>query len=429
VAPGTPIVVERLDDALQVLRGAAFVQILPESGHGAEYTVALTHGAVLHLDGDAHFERRRLLALLFRRNLLLEYEHTVLVPSLARISRDIGSTVAVDRDAPSDGAHAGELRLDLLQLCREVFVDLFSRVVGFEDLETREARADFLADFNEYELGFRAKYAADPETAVARALVAKDRILARHFDPAWEHRARMVESGGDDGEMPDDLMGLLLRNREHYAQWGDDASWREAMLFMVASIGSTGNALCHAVADLLDWSGDDPDRIAQLDDPAFLSRAFRDSVRLHQTNHLLRTAVADAVLPSGVVVPAGAIVAVDRAAVNRELEARSDAPELRFAPDRTLEDGLRDHGLSFGDGPHSCIGRTMVLGDRGTRRDGQEEDGLEGLAVATLVELFRAGVRRIPDDPPTLVGDMAREMWDRFPVVMGGRARRDAEAA
>lgn len=416
------VLIDRLDDALHVLRGGSFVQILPESGHGAEYTAALAHGSVLHLDGEAHFERRRLLALLFRRKVLLDYEHTVLIPALERISRDIGWTAtgdpSVDDERDGDG-----LRLDLLQLCREAFVDLFSRLVGFEGLETREARASLLADFTDYEIGFRAKYIADPATAVERALAAKDRILARHFDEPWRRRALAFESGEFDDALPDDLIAILLRHREHYLQWGDDASWQEAMLFMVASIGSTGNAICHAVADLLDWSGDDPDRLQQLEDPALLSRAFRDSVRLHQTNHLLRTATEDATLPSGMTVPAGAVMAVDRAAVNRELESRSDAPDQRFTPERTLEEGLRDHGLSFGDGPHSCIGRTMFLGDRGTRREGQDEDGLEGLAVATLLHLFRVGVRRVPDDPPTRVGDMAREMWARFPVAMGSRHR------
>lgn len=420
MAVGTATVtVERLDDALHVLRGGSFVQILAESGHGAEFTAALAHGSVLHLDGQAHFERRRLLALLFRRKVLLDYEHAVLIPALERISRDIGRAVSDGSGEP--GRDGGGLRLDLLRLCREAFVDLFSRLVGFEGLETPEARSEFLTDFHAYEIGFRAKYVADPATAVEHALAAKDRILARHFDAPWRRRADALASGGDDHALPDDLMTLLLRHRDHYAQWGDDAAWQEAMLFMVASIGSTGNAICHAVADLLDWTGGDASRADQLGDPAFLSRAFRDSVRLHQTNHLLRTAIEDVVLPSGTAVPAGAVVAVDRAAVNRELEARSDAPEQRFAPDRVLEDGLRDHGLSFGDGPHSCIGRTMVLGDRGTRRSGQEEDGLEGLAVATLQHLFKAGVERISDDPPTRVGDMAREMWDRFPVVMGRR--------
>lgn len=415
----TPLMVERLDDALHVLRGGSFVQILPESGHGAEFTAALAHGSVLHLDGEAHFERRRLLALLFRRKVLLDYEHTVLIPALERISRDIGRAMS---DGSGDPGRDGDgLRLDLLRLCREAFVDLFSRLVGFEGLETPEARSQFLTDFHEYEIGFRAKYIADPAVAVERALAAKDRILSRHFDAPWQRRVEALASGDDDGTLPSDLMTLLLRHRDHYLQWGDDATWQEAMLFMVASIGSTGNAICHAVADLLDWADGDAARTEQLGDPVFLSRAFRDSVRLHQTNHLLRTAVEEVTLPSGIAVAAGAVVAVDRAAINRELESRSDAPEQRFTPERVLEDGLRDHGLSFGDGPHSCIGRTMVLGDRGTRRSEQEEDGLEGLAVATLQHLFRVGVKRIPDDPPTRVGDMAREMWDRFPVVMGRR--------
>lgn len=409
------IVVDTYEDARHVLRHPSYVQILPTSGHGAEHTAALAHGSVLHLDGDDHFERRRLLSTLFRRDLLLAYEQQTLLPALARI---LGELVAGPGGA--GGTKGDVVTVDLLTLCREVFVDLFSRLVGFEGLEDRAGRSAFLEDFAIYERGFRAKFVEDPEEAVAAALDARDRILGRHFVAAWERRARALEGAvpadAEGAALPKDLMTLLLQHREHYRRWGDDAQWREAMLFMVASIGSTSNAICHAVGDLLTWLAAGPERRANLADPGFLEAAFRDSVRLHQTNRLLRTAVAEDALPSGQHVPAGVVVAVDREAVNLDIEARSSRPEVRFAPDRSCPQGVRGQGLSFGEGPHTCIGRTMVLGEQVVRAGGSDGGELEGLAVTTLRYLFDAQVSLVPEDPPALVEGMARETWERFPV-------------
>ena len=411
-APDVPITyVGDYVDGVHVLRSPAYVQIRPESGHGAEYTTVLAHGTVLHVDGEDHFERRRLLSALFRRRILDQYESEVLLPSLERTM----SELAV---AGSSSDH--QVTVDLLDVCRDVLVDLLARLVGLKGLETRAEREVFLEDFADYELGFRAKFVEDPAVAVRRALCAKDRILERHFSPAWEQRTetvRGVEAGDlPASALPNDLITLLITNREHYGRWGNDVAWREALLFMVASVGSTANALCHAVADILGWVEANPEQRGSLRDSAFLDTAFRESVRLHQTNVLLRTVRTDDTLPSGRRMPAGSVAAVDRDTINRGLEARSTCPQERFDPNREMAVGVHDYGLAFGDGPHSCIGRTMVMGEYGTSSS-RDTGQLQGLAVAVLGHLFSWGAELVPQSPPEMVPGMNRETWMTFPVV------------
>lgn len=395
-------------DAIHVLRSAAYVQITPESGHGAEWTRHLAHGTVQHLDDDDHFERRRILASLFRRRSLAHYERDVLIPSLDRTTADLGT-----------GRDGSTVAVDLLRVTREAFLSVLARLVGLTGLDTAESRAVFLDDFAVYELGFRAKFVEEPRSAVLAAMEAKNRILERHFQPAWDERVAALSIGADDAaERHDDLITLLIENLDHYRRWGDDAAWREALLFMVASVGSTANAVCHAVADLFGWVSEHPEDRDALVDPSFLSDAFRDSVRLHQTNVLLRTVRQPDQCPSGRSMPSGSVAVVDREAINRGLEAETGGADVRrFDPRRQMPAGRHDFGLAFGEGPHACIGRTMVLGEHGTARE-RQDGRLDGLAVATLAHLFSRGLAPDPEQPPVFVEGMARETLVRFPVIV-----------
>jgi len=400
-APGlTQHDITDVEDATYVLRHAVqFAPIMHEA------TAELNAGTVVHINGDEHFERRRILSQLFRRSAMEEHERTVLIPEL---------------DAALERLRAdGTTRFDLLLFLRTAYAAILARVVGLHGLETEAGRLEFEHDFAIFERGGRSKYAVRPEELVPPAIAAQERLLTRNFEPAWAERLAHFDRHRRDPvgtpPLPNDLITLMIVHGDHYAQWDDKAIRNEACLLMVASVGSTANALCHAVYDLITWSEADPARRAALTDPEFLSRSFRESVRLHQTNVMQRLATEDVVLPSGLSVRRDEIVAVNRHAVNHYIE-RTSGTDTRFDPDRAAVGELQTYGLAFGDGPHNCIGRNMVLGDVGHE---QEAGRREGFAVATLSRLFAAHLALDPADPPRQVEDFAREFWLSFPVTVG----------
>lgn len=409
-----PVVeVSEFSDAMFVLRHKDFVPIRQESGHGQQYVALVGRDTLVDLHGDQHFARRRMLSTLFTKATILSYEQAVLDPAL----HESLAAVEVEGGAP----------LDLLRWCRETFTHLMIRVVGLRDLDSAEKRQEFVDDFVLLERAGRSKYSTDPSALAQAGLDAMRRIKAKNFLPAWRAELAIVrrEEAGERPDSPDNLVRVMARHRKHYAGWDDEVTLREAGLFMIASIGSTSNAVCHAVVDLLRWLGEHPDQRDRLGDPDFLARAFRESVRLHQTNVIYRTALADVVLPSGIEVPQGHLAMINRIAVNRELERW--APETRrFDPFREVAKPAHDFGLSFGEGPHSCIGRMMVLGERSDAV--RAKNPRDGLAVMTLHALFAYGVALSAADPPRMYDDMSRESWQTVPATFTGRPVWEADA-
>ena len=108
----------------------------------------------------------------------------------------------------------------------------------------------------------------------------------------------------------------------------------------------------------------------------------------------MRRARRHIILPSGHAVRADDHVAADIAAANRDTAV--------FGPDagafnlRRETGSVQPFGIAFGAGPHTCIGLFMAIGKPSI--DGAEPTGT---MVRLLLELYRAGMRRDPDNPST----------------------------
>jgi cytochrome P450 len=389
-----------LPDVQFVLRSKDFVPVRPESGFKAGYVARLTHDSLADLVGTAHFERRRLLSTLFTRPRLQRYEDETLVPAVT------AAIAAVTGPA------------DLLVLGRRIFLGLAAAIIGLDGLEDLDGPrfARYNADFVQMERLARAKFIDDPEPLVEEALAAQERWRRDYFQPSWDRRLLLhtaVTEAGDRAAAPEDLISLIIANRAHYEQWDPGLAAREATLFQNASVGSSAGAVCHAVEDLEHWFLERPQDRARTADPEFLRRALEDSLRLHANNVLIRTALAAAVLPSGIEVAAGEVVLLDRRAANAEIE-RAAATRDGFDPDGGWDDQHPRYGLAFGGGAHTCIARPVVLGAAEPGAAGQTRR--HGLGVATLLALYAAGVRLDPGAPPERYTDMTRETFRTFPV-------------
>ncbi|MBG0567540.1 cytochrome P450 [Actinoplanes aureus] len=159
--------------------------------------------------------------------------------------------------------------------------------------------------------------------------------------------ARAATPDGGDG-----LIGELLRHRD-----GDDARLTLDELaalvlnLIVASWGSTSGALGHA----LDHALADPHRWARLaDDEHYLATHVEESLRHSPViDGWLRLTTTDVTL-DGVTIPAGSRCLLLIGTANHD--PRVYATPGRFDPGRAW---LSQH-LSFGAGPHYCIGAALA---------------------------------------------------------------------
>ena len=98
------------------------------------------------------------------------------------------------------------------------------------------------------------------------------------------------------------------------------------------------------------------------------------------------------------------------------LVLREDKDADRFDPHRAPRHKVKQVGLAFGEGPHTCIGAVMSVGEISAHRPGPDDP--LGLVPYTLRELFRAGVTPAGEGAQLNPGN-ARGEFTTFPVRFG----------
>lgn len=407
VDDGETVRVTEYDDIAHVLRSQSFA-LDRRTGHGFEWSMLLFGDAVSDLHGSQHFERRRLLSALFNKaTLLQEYEHEFLVPAIEEWKRD------VFRAGPQQ-------EVDLVSTVRRLVVRVAARLVGLDRVQESEQDLLRFEDLLEaVERGIRVHRFTDGRETVARAgLVAQRAMYEEFFTPAMERRRDLVErvDAGEVAEdaLPTDLISLIARHPDHYAAYGLDADLREATLLLIAQVGSTTNAVCFAIWDLVNWLRDHPEDIHRRSDPVFLMDCFSESQRLGQVNTILRTAYEDDTLPSGLRIRRGQVAVIDRPSGNAELarDGESQYGPDEFDPHRTLRDHVPGYGLAFGHGPHTCIGKRFVINEA-SARSGGDKLGVGIRIIKAFVEMDVTPVANAPDFDAS-IGH--RPTWVRLPV-------------
>jgi cytochrome P450 len=216
------------------------------------------------------------------------------------------------------------------------------------------------------------------EIALAIEPVVPDELL-RRADAATVALAEYLRALVEEkrARPRDDLLTLLMRAEDE----GDQLSNRElvamANLLLGAGFETTRNGIAGGVLALLTHS----DELAQLRADPLLDRGAVDEllrwVSPNQTA-INRFALED-VDVDGTVIPAGAVVAPVLAAANRDPARFSD-------PDHVDIDRPDNLPLTFGPGPHLCLGAPIAR--------------LEvELAVGTVVRRFPS-LALLDDDPP-----------------------------
>ncbi|WP_157186734.1 cytochrome P450 [Nocardia jiangxiensis] len=368
------------------------------------------HDTLISIDGRPHLERRRALMKMLTPSQPWGAEGHLLDEVFDDNLRRIRETVP-----PVDGAH----HFDLIDFCRRIVWRVTAAFVGIDGIDSDEKVSWFLELAAPVLNTLVVEYApeAERDAIVLRGREAREQIRREMFLPSIERRRALLrqaaESGGSTEDLPADLLMSMLAD----AGDGDtdlEPIFREAVALLAASVNNPVSQAAWSLDDLLDWLEAHPEGHAHTSEREFLNLAVKESIRLHRSSrpYLVRIATADTVLEStGRAVPAGSWVASWVGAANRDpavFGADSDSFDPYRAP---LDPKVATFGVGFGIGPHSCLGRPMLLWEQG----GEEAQGIQ---TKLLRFMLRSGIRKDPGGVHELIGVEGGRRFSRYDVTL-----------
>jgi len=363
--------------------------------------------SLLTIDGDEHYDRRRLEAPLFTKAALEYYEHHELIPLINKTLEEC------KRERSADGL----VRADLCILLRAMLARISAATTGIDGVDTPQQTIRFRDFVDQLGVGATVEWAVeDHDVMIQRILAVRDEFNREFFEPSVNRRREIiarVRAGALPHEaLPRDLISLM------YFHWNDD--WdaelplREATLFVVAATQTTTHAVPHLIRHLEEWFAQHPVDRTKTADREFLKRAAAEALRMHLPSPaLLRIANQDVTLSNGVKVRKDERVACLFAPANKDTSVfGSDADS--FDPHRETG-GSKPWGLAFGGGEHACIGRSLVTG-LSARTDA--DAGTDGTMVNIAAALYAAGIEIDLADPPRYTAASHHDAYGRFPVIL-----------
>jgi cytochrome P450 len=150
----------------------------------------------------------------------------------------------------------------------------------------------------------------------------------------------------------DDLLTALINAEDDGDVLGDEELIAQTLLLYIAGHETTVNLIAGGSLALLR----NPGQLALLrGDPALATSAVEELLRYDSPVQASRRITLEPVTIRGTVIPAGAFVLASLGSANRdELFWGADAAEVR------LSRGNARHHVSFGAGPHHCLGASLA---------------------------------------------------------------------
>ena len=388
------------DEVDEVFRSQDFVQGSHIDGHPS---AVLFHGSIATVDGEEHFQRRRMEAKLFRKQ------------SLARFERSLPRALAMQFQSLAAKCDARRpVRADLVKLLRSTLMPLAAEIVGIDGLDNEHSIERLRLELLRISDGSSARWSALPLDRVVEAATAgKEAFVRDYFLPSWDRRKSMLACGE---EPPDDLITLLIANP--IAGWDEDVNVREALLFFTGAANTPALVTPHIVRDILEWLRHHPrDGVKCVGEGAsdFLWRCAVESLRLHlEVPAHFRRAVRGGVLSSGRGYRAGEVIALDIVASSRDPGVYGAGAD-EFNPYREPPKRGMAFGFAFGGGRHTCIGRELMIGPQVV--EASDPTATRGILTQLLGALFDHGIGLDPDRPPALSPDRNRPEYTEFGVT------------
>src|SRR5256714_2540907 len=267
---------------------------------------------ILGMDGEEHLRHRSLVAQASRPRLLKRWEDELIRPLVHEL---------VDRFAP-----AGQAEL-VRQLLQTYPMQVIARILGVPRQDARQ--------FEQWGVWIIAA-AVGPERGKAASKSMRDYLV-----PLLAERRR---------EAADDVISQLV----HAELDGETLSDEEILPFLLLLLPAGGETTYRASGNMLWALLTHPLQLeAVRNDRALIRPTIDEALRWEPPLLILaREALVDTEI-NGVPIPKGSHVAVSQGAANRD-------PHFVADPDRfDISRGSRAH-LSFGNGPHMCLGMHLA---------------------------------------------------------------------
>ena len=392
----------------EVFRSRDFGQGSHIEGHPSEF---LFHGSVVTLGGEEHFERRRMEAAILRKSALAKLENDLLRGALDLQFESVRSQRGPD----------GVARADLLKILRGGLIPMAAEIVGLDGLDSDESIERLRVGLLDISAASGARWSVGPLGDIVSGGVASKRaFVLDYFEPAWRRRRELVEDvvagRRDRAELPNDLITQLITHP--ISGWDEDVNVREVLLYFTGAANTPALVAPHIVKDVLEWLDSHPEDqrlIAGPDREEFLWRSSLESLRLHlEVPAHFRVARHAVTLSTGRRVEAGEAMALDIVAASRDPDVFGEDAGS-FNPHRATPARGMAFGFAFGGGPHTCIGRELMVGP--ATGEVAQPGASRGVLGKLLLYLFDRGVRLDPDHPPRLSPDRTRPEYTEFAVL------------
>jgi len=387
---GAPLTwLTRYDEVRDAFKQSTLMQT---SYDGAKETIFAD--VLITLDGAAHVLRRKVEATLFRPDMVVRLESTVVPLAAARLISAFKSV--------------GEA--DLVDVSRLVSTGMAARIVGLDGAETIEELEGLSGLMAKLHEGVVIEWSTRPYADVlAEVAVARDEYRERFFGPSLRRRETRLRDGGLPRAGTTDLIELLLVHQEAQAMDAEKIL-RESIHYLAASAHTSATVIVHACHEIWNWIAAHPENEARLADPAFMQACMSETLRLWPPSGWQFRMAAEAVhLESGRVIHKGERLGLNLIRANRDPSVfGADADQ--FDPHRQVPKHVPSFGLAFGDGEHVCIGKRLAAG-------AQAPSSAIGILAAIGTALFAAGVKPHPDLAPKEHAGTARHQYVNYPVV------------
>lgn len=361
---------------------------------------------LVNLHGAEHRARRNQEALVFRKDIFLMYEKTIL-------PRTLEETMAPFIEAG---------RGDLVDIGYRVMMNLTVDFTGIDRPErSAEETADLLRLLRAFSLapalGQSLKDDADEKRAIIKDAMAEfdKRYLKPSLDKRRQYRAKLEAGEITKDDLPKDVLMMLVMGQEKLEMSELDLL-KEGIFYSLAGAHTTIHTLGHTINEIFEWLDAHPqDKQRFQDDPFFFQQCTFEALRLHPSSPVAKRRALCPVDLGGEQAQEGEEVVVNLHAANRNSEIFG-ADADRFNPHRSVPKGYFPYGLSMGHGMHACLGRNLAVGV--VPKDGADPEGHQYGTVPLIVEaLLKMGVQRDPDAAPKKDEGITRITFAQYPVL------------
>jgi cytochrome P450 len=363
--------------------------------------------ALVNLHGAEHRARRNVEATVFRKDIFLQYEKTVL-------PRTLEETIAPFRDA-GEG--------DLVDLGYRIMMNLTVDFAGIDrPLRSAEETGELVRLLKEFSLApalgqSRADEVAEKKTRVRKAMGEFD---TRFLQPSIARRRKLLADRDAgliaDADLPKDVLMALVREQAKL-EMTDEQFLQEGIFYALAGAHTTIHSLTHAVNELLQWLAAHPEDARLLrEDPFFIQRCVFESVRLHPSSPVAkRRALCPVALDDGAEADTDDTVVIDLRAANRTQEIFGDDAD-RYNPHREVAGATAQHGISMGLGMHACLGRNLAIGVE-PRANSDPQTHQYGTVPLIVEALLKCGIQADPGKAAQKDEGISRISFAYYPIV------------